>query len=318
MALSRYALGARATSPGWANYDLLPMLGSLTSIESVIPTVKGNLRVNISISDTTSYSMSVTSPGGTTGRIGVPKLNKNPIITVDGTIVFRDGIPADSLSGLTYLSNDNSYVFFSAGAGSRTFTVTEGGDLPPKPGEVILLSPENNSSDIQLRPTLTWQLVDSAENYELVLSEQPDLSDPLLNPVNLTETTFQITEDLDYDQTYYWQVRGVNTHGEAVWNESWSFTTKIPQEMALDPNWPNPFSAATSGTTIRYRLSTDSIVRLDVYDISGRQVAILVNKVMPAGEHNVHFEVSGLAAGVYFYRLMANGEVVTRKMLVLN
>lgn len=317
MALSRYALGARATSPGWANYDLLPIPGNLNSIESVIPTVKGNLSVNLSFSDTTSYSMSVTSPGGTTGRIGVPKLNGNPTITVDGTVLFQHGTPADSVSGLTYLGNDENYVYFSANSGSRSFSVAKGGEPPSKPGEVMLLSPENNTSDIQLQPKLIWQPADSAESYELLLSKQPDLSDPLLNPVNLTQTSFQVTEDLEYNQTYYWQVRGINAYGESPWKESWSFTTRVPQEMALGHNWPNPFSSATSGTTIRYRLPTDSRVRLEVFNVSGRRVAVLVDKDMPAGEHNVAFDGSGLAGGVYIYRLMANGDVITRKMLML-
>ena len=317
MALSRYALGARATSPGWANYDLLPMLGNLTSIKSVIPTAKGNLNVDISASNTSNYFISITSPSGTTGRIGVPKLNGNPTITVDGTVVFRNGIPSDSVSGLTYLRNDNDYVYFSASSGSRTFTVTNSGDLTPKPDQVVLLTPENNSSDIQLRPTLSWQPADNAENYELVISEQPDLSAPLMNPTGLTETTFQINGDLNYDQTYYWQVRGVNAHGKAVWNESWSFTTMAPSEVALGHNWPNPFSMSTLGTNIRYSLPSDSHVHLDVYDTSGRRVAVLVNKIKPAGEHAVSFDGSGLAGGVYLYRLMANGKVITRKMLML-
>jgi len=293
------------------------MPGNLTSIESVIPTIKGNLSVQINVSDTTSYSMSVTSPDGTTGRIGVPKLNNNPIVTVGSTIVFQDGVPKDSVNGLTYLSSDSNYVYFSASPGDRTFTIAQGSDLSSKPDEVILLSPEKNSTDIQLRPTLTWQSVDSVENYELVLSEGPDFSDPLLNPVNLTETSFQVTEDLDYGQTYYWQVRGINTQGKSPWKEYWSFTTKLPQEISLDPNWPNPFSTTNSGTTIRYWLPADSHVRLDVYDISGRRVAVLVKKIIPAGEHNVFFDGNGLAGGVYFYRLIANGEVITRKMLML-
>jgi hypothetical protein len=87
--------------------------------------------------------------------------------------------------------------------------------------------------------------------------------------------------------------------------------------MALDPNWPNPFSAATSGTTIRYRLPTDSRVRLEVFNITGRRLAVLVNKEMPAGEHKVAFEGFGLAGGVYIYRLIANGDVITRKMLMV-
>ncbi len=130
-ALSRYGLGARATSPGWTNYDLLPMLGSLTSINAVVPTVKGNLTVNISAGNTSNYSMSVASPGGTTGYIGVPKLNSNPSITANGTNVFQDGSPTGSVSGLAYQSNDGSYVYFNANPGTWNFVVTSGGGITP-------------------------------------------------------------------------------------------------------------------------------------------------------------------------------------------
>jgi len=317
MALSRYALGARATSPGWTQYDLVPILGSLSSIRSIVPTVKGNLSIDISASDSSNYVISVTSPNGTTGRIGVPKLNSNPAITVDGTVVFQDEAPLNSVNGLEYLSHDTHYVYFSARSGSRTFTVIDGSELHPKPAQAILLSPENNSTDIQLRPVLNWQPVDNAENYEVVVSTKSDLSNPFLNPMNLTETTFQITENLEYNQTYYWQVRGVNTYGKAAWKEPWSFTTMSPQELELHHNWPNPFSMSTSGTNIKYSLPSDSFVRLDVFDISGRQVAVLVNKSKPAGEHVVFFEGSDLAGGVYLYRLMTDEKTITRKMLLL-
>ena len=121
--MSRYGLGARATSSGWTTYDLIPQLGGLTSISGVVPTVKGNLSLNLSASNTSNYSMNVTSPGGTTANIGVPKLNSNPTISVNGTTVFQNGSPTGSASGLTYQRNDSNYVYFSGNPGTWNFTV---------------------------------------------------------------------------------------------------------------------------------------------------------------------------------------------------
>ncbi len=130
--LSRYGAGARATSAGWSNYEVLPQLGKLTSITAVVPTVKGNLSLNLNASNTANYSMSVTSPSGTTGRIGLPKLASDPTVTANGTTVFQNGSATGSVSGLTYLSNDSRYVYFSANPGTWNFTVT-GGLVTPTP-----------------------------------------------------------------------------------------------------------------------------------------------------------------------------------------
>jgi hypothetical protein len=56
---------------------------------------------------------------------------------------------------------------------------------------------------------------------------------------------------------------------------------------------------------------------LAIYDLLGKQVAVLVDARMSAGRHDVPFEAPGLASGVYLYRLVAGGTVVTRSMLLL-
>ncbi len=130
--LSRYGAGARATSAGWSNYDLLPQLGKLTSINAVVPTVKGNLSLNLDASTSNNYTMKVISPSGTTGRIGLPKLSSNVTVTANGTTVFQNGSVTGSVSGLTYQSNDSNYVYFSANPGTWNFTVS-GGLITPTP-----------------------------------------------------------------------------------------------------------------------------------------------------------------------------------------
>lgn len=78
----------------------------------------------------------------------------------------------------------------------------------------------------------------------------------------------------------------------------------IPSAAELFQNYPNPFNPAT---TITYQLPSESRVSLTVFDILGREVASLVNEVRPAGSYNVRWDVqqSGIASGVYFYRLEA-------------
>ncbi|MGB5875391.1 MAG: T9SS type A sorting domain-containing protein [Bacteroidota bacterium] len=73
----------------------------------------------------------------------------------------------------------------------------------------------------------------------------------------------------------------------------------IPEEFELMQNYPNPFNPST---TIPYRLPTKSLVRLEVFDVNGQQVATLVNGEKEAGYHRTSW-VPGLASGTYFYRL---------------
>jgi hypothetical protein len=82
----------------------------------------------------------------------------------------------------------------------------------------------------------------------------------------------------------------------------------------LGQNFPNPFNPRT---TIAFTLASEAHVTLDVFDVSGRRVASLMNETQGAGQHTVDFDASALASGVYFYRLTAGGVVQQRKMILL-
>jgi hypothetical protein len=88
----------------------------------------------------------------------------------------------------------------------------------------------------------------------------------------------------------------------------------MPAALWLDQNYPNPFNAST---TIVYAVPQRSHVTLTVYDILGRQVAAPVNGYVEAGRHQVKFDGTGLASGVYYYRLAAGSSAATTKALLL-
>jgi hypothetical protein len=88
----------------------------------------------------------------------------------------------------------------------------------------------------------------------------------------------------------------------------------VPSRFALEQNYPNPFNPTT---VIGYQLPAASAVQLAVYDLLGREVAVLVNEKMAAGNYKARFEASGLATGVYLYRLTAGSSVQTCKMILL-
>ena len=77
-----------------------------------------------------------------------------------------------------------------------------------------------------------------------------------------------------------------------------------PASYALEQNYPNPFNPST---TIRYQLRGQSRVTIAVYDILGREVRTLIDGVMSAGTHALVFDAEGIASGVYFVRMRAEG-----------
>lgn len=88
----------------------------------------------------------------------------------------------------------------------------------------------------------------------------------------------------------------------------------FPRAVALEQNYPNPFNPSTS---IRYGLPNRSHVTVNVFNILGKQVAILQNGEQDAGYHEVRFDGSNLPSGVYFYRLHAGSYRETKKLLLV-
>lgn len=88
----------------------------------------------------------------------------------------------------------------------------------------------------------------------------------------------------------------------------------IANDFNLDQNYPNPFNPST---TINYSLGERSQVTIRVYDILGSEVATLVNTTQEAGKHNVKFDASKLASGLYIYTLNAGNYVSSKKMMLL-
>jgi hypothetical protein len=89
---------------------------------------------------------------------------------------------------------------------------------------------------------------------------------------------------------------------------------QVVNNFRLEQNYPNPFNPTT---TINFTLPKSMKVKLTVFDVLGREVTTLLNETMTEGLHNVNFEGSGYASGVYFYRLEAGNKVFQQKMMLV-
>lgn len=88
----------------------------------------------------------------------------------------------------------------------------------------------------------------------------------------------------------------------------------LPTETRLEQNHPNPFNPTTA---ISFQLSAVSFASLKVYDLLGREVATLVNETKQPGSYEVTWDASGMASGVYMYRLVTREHTATKRLLYM-
>jgi hypothetical protein len=124
---------------------------------------------------------------------------------------------------------------------------------------------------------------------------------------------------------HYWRVYGKDSSGYREASAIWSFTTieplavlsppNIPDKVSLAQNYPNPFNPTT---VISYTIPKAMTVKLEVYNVLGNKVTVLVNCWVEAGTHQIVFNATELTSGMYFYRLQAGDKIVlTKKLLIV-
>jgi flagellar hook assembly protein FlgD len=85
-------------------------------------------------------------------------------------------------------------------------------------------------------------------------------------------------------------------------------------QFTLEQNYPNPFNPST---TIKFTLTSAVLVQLEIYNMIGEKVATLINETVNAGTHNVIWDASNMASGIYLYQLRSGNSVLSKKMTLL-
>ncbi len=125
-----------------------------------------------------------------------------------------------------------------------------------------------------------------------------------------------ISYDDDFDFLFLWMIDRLDWLNEAMME----FETGVQENLVsvsdftLKQNYPNPFNPVTR---ISYRLPREALVSLTIYDVRGNVVDGLVNRVQLKGEHDVHWDASNYASGIYFYTLKTGAFQETRRMVLL-
>ncbi len=235
--------------------------------------------------------------------------------TADATFSFSLG-PQDSVfqadphvaahpMGLAYLSPNNIVAVASH--------IWRGGGTGYSYGRIYFLNPNNGAF---ISTDTTVNMIDVAA-WNLLITGVYN------NRINGIASGYTSTYDVKFDEKGY--LYSQSFYGWTV--EKWKYNGTLPSFTGVEPsgqsvpggyrleqNYPNPFNPST---TIEYTLARTENVRLTVYDILGRQVAVLVNEEKPAGSYRVTFDAKGIPSGTYFYTLKSGTFNVTKSMVVI-
>ena len=181
-----------------------------------------------------------------------------------------------------------------------------------RPEPVALSVPGNNEGQVNITPVLSWEAAERAASYRVEISTEEDFS---VLPVqgSSSQTSFTSPTPLDFATIYYWRIKAVNIGGESDWSPINTFTTEV-RETKIFPNFPNPFN---NSTTLKYQLSEQLPVTIEVYDISGRRIAKIVDDEQAAGVYFVPFNVASIASGTYLLRFISGDITDIQKLTVI-
>jgi hypothetical protein len=93
-----------------------------------------------------------------------------------------------------------------------------------------------------------------------------------------------------------------------------NISAKIPSKYSLSQNYPNPFNPISN---IKYKISKSTDVRITVFDVTGKEVEVLVDEKQSPGEYLVTFDGTMLTSGVYFYRMVTKDFTETKRLLMI-
>lgn len=140
---------------------------------------------------------------------------------------------------------------------------------------------------------------------------------------NVVAGSNSYTDPAKFVGNFFYQITGVYDIGESEPSNEASVTVtrinndedkNIPDEFKLFQNYPNPFNPTT---TIKYLLPAKSNVTMEIYDVLGKEIKLLLNEIQVQGSYEIKFNAESLTSGIYFYRITAGDFIETKKMLFI-
>jgi|GEM_PF-497414 len=154
-------------------------------------------------------------------------------VSFSNPILNQTFVNATSLQYSNLQKNTTYYWKVSANSGSEQGQWSLVWDFVTTAGEPVLVSPDNNKGGLALSGNLNWRSVQGATSYTLNISENQDMSNPIVDRTNAD--TFYLYSGFKNYKTYYWKVRATTSDGTTDWTETRKFTTLIANPELFSP-----------------------------------------------------------------------------------
>lgn len=174
---------------------------------------------------------------------------------------------------------------------------------------------------------LEWKTASEANNYgwqidRLSLNNEQSLTNSWTEigfvdgaGTSTMPKNYSITDKEPRHGKYHYRLKQIDRNGEFKYSQEVEVDViGAPNKFALNQNYPNPFNPTTN---LRFSIAEDQLVRLELFDILGRKVGMLVNEKKSAGNYSVKWDAAGLPSGTYIYRLTAGNFTAVKKMILM-
>ncbi|MFA6598611.1 MAG: endonuclease [Ignavibacteriaceae bacterium] len=179
------------------------------------------------------------------------------------------------------------------------------------------------------RVSLTWRTATEVNNYGFEVERLQNYKITKLQDRNWEKVGFvngagnsnspkeyRFTDNSSTVGRYLYRLKQIDNDGKFAYSKEVEVEVSTPLDFALEQNYPNPFNPVTR---IQYAVGRQQNVSLKVYDVLGKEVALLVNEKQEPGVYNYELGIRNyeLSSGIYFYQLQAGAFVQTKKMVIL-
>ncbi|MBK7253501.1 MAG: CHRD domain-containing protein [Ignavibacteria bacterium] len=187
----------------------------------------------------------------------------------------------------------------------------------PLPVELASFVSAVNGNEVTLNWTTLKEINNTGFDIERKLSVTSDWT-----KAGFVEGHGTITGSNEYSFTetvssgkYNYRLKQIDVNGNfEYFNLSNEVVVGIPESYSLSQNYPNPFNPSTK---INYSIKEEGNVNITLYNIYGKEVAVILNENRTAGFYNLQFNSSGLSSGVYFYKIISGNFTDTKRMTLV-
>lgn len=295
------ALSFPSSPVSGTDYAFSNFSGGNYSPATVTRPAANQIWLNIELLNTNNGTIVTQNPGWT------------DVATITFTIINHSGS-----SNLTWQNSNSNWAIFDGNNSSLwtngTFTNL---NTSPLPVELSTFTANTNNNKVELN----WQTATEVNNYGFEIQRSKQSNNLAWEKIGFVEgngnsnspKSYRFTDDNPIQGNLVYRLKQLDINGDYKYSKEIEVNL-IPKNFILFQNYPNPFNPST---TIKFSLPKMSFVTIKIFDITGREVATLLNGFKDPGTYSINFNAGSLSSGTYFYKITSENFVQIRKMLLL-